>query len=211
MSEEELVERCRNGERDAQHELYARTVPRIHRLLLAMTRNEEDALDLTQETYVRAFTRIGQFDGRSSLETWLYRIAVNQALGFLRRAKRERSSAERFSAAQTRRDCPRDGADSGLDLKAALSTLSASDRIILLLRYAQGLDYHAIARVIDCPEGTVASRLNRARQRLRLAMGDAYAGPEETRSGRHPMRGTTAAAEPWSPGEAASSQRVQEP
>lgn len=211
MSEEELVERCRNGERDAQHELYARTVPRIHRLLLAMTRNEEDALDLTQETYVRAFTRIGQFDGRSSLETWLYRIAVNKALGFLRRAKRERNSAERFSADQIQRDRPQDGADSGLDLKAALATVSASDRIILLLRYAQGLDYRSIARVIDCPEGTVASRLNRARRRLRLALGDAYAGPEETRSDRHPIHGAGAVAESRLPEEAAPSQPVQEP
>ena len=80
LTESELVDGCRKGEREAQRELYARTCERIYALLLRMTRHPEDAFDLAQDTYLRAFARIGQFDGRSSLATWLYSIAVTQAL-----------------------------------------------------------------------------------------------------------------------------------
>ncbi len=78
--ERQIVAGCKQGDREAQRQLYDLTSERIHRLMLRMTRSADDAFDLTQEAYMRAFTQIGQFDGRSSLGTWLYRIAVNQAL-----------------------------------------------------------------------------------------------------------------------------------
>jgi hypothetical protein len=84
VTPEELVEACRRGDPDAQRALYDATCDRVYRLLLRMTRNSQDAFDLAQETYLKAFTRIGQFDAAASVTTWLYRIAVNEALQFLR-------------------------------------------------------------------------------------------------------------------------------
>ncbi len=69
MTEQELVERCREGDREAQRELYDRTSGPVYRLLLKMTASPDDAFDLAQETYLKAFTRINQFDGRSSVAT----------------------------------------------------------------------------------------------------------------------------------------------
>ncbi|MFQ5412024.1 MAG: RNA polymerase sigma factor [Phycisphaerae bacterium] len=180
MSEAELVERCRTGEREAQRELYTRTIDPIHRLLLRMTNSEEDAFDLAQETYVRAFTRIDRFDGRSSVRTWLYRIAVNEALGFMKRAGRERAHLRNLAAGRSDRVEMAAACESRIDLDTALATLSPSDRTMLLLRYDQGLDYRTIAAVLDCPEGTVASRLNRSRRRLRVFLEKGCVEGEET-------------------------------
>ncbi len=181
--EEKLVQRCRSQDREAQHEVYRRTSQRIYRLLLRMTGDADAAFDLAQETYVRAFTRIGQFDGKSALATWLYRIAVNEALQHLRRAGR---AASRLTDDPARREAASpDTVATRLDVQAALARLTAIDRAMLLLRYQDGLDYAAIAEAVGCRPGTVASRLNRARGRLRELLAD-Y-DPEESVRPSHPI------------------------
>ena len=184
MTESELVARCQQGDREAQRELYARTSERIYRLLVRMTGSGDTALDLAQDTYLRAFTRIAQFDGRSSLATWLYRIAVTQALQFLRRERRLRAKLQADSS-QTPIDTSGEQAIARLDLNEAMAALQPTDRAILLLRYQEGLDYRAIAKVAACAEGTVASRLHRARERLRKILGKSYAPPEESEAAGH--------------------------
>ncbi len=196
MTEAEMVEGCRDGHREAQREFYARTVDRIHRLLLKMTNREEDALDLVQETYLRAFAHIGRFDGRSSVQTWLYRIAVNEALSFLKRAKAQRKTLSSLSTDPGRRESPADPPDARMDVSAALAELNPADRMMLLLRYEQGLDYRTIAQVVDCAEGTVASRLNRSRQRLRALLEPGYGLREETDAGKHLSERRAIAANP---------------
>ena len=178
VDEDTLVRQCREGDREAQRALYERTSERVYRLLLKMTGNPDDAFDLAQETYLKAFTRIDQFDGRASLATWLYRIAVNEALQFLRRAKRTRVKTQEIATERH----PEPDADQSmvrLDIQGALATLSLNDRAMLLLRYQEGLDYRAIAEVMDCAAGTVASRLNRARHGLRDILQKSYAATEE--------------------------------
>jgi RNA polymerase sigma factor (sigma-70 family) len=184
VTESELVERCREGDREAQHELYARTSHRIYRLLERMTGNADAAFDLAQDTYLRAFTRISQFDGRSSIATWLYRIAVTQALQFLRRAKR--MSTPLAADAGDLIQPSRHQQTTQLDVREALAALEPGDRAVLLLRYQEGLDYRAIAQALDCAEGTVGSRLSRARDRLRQFLGKDYAPAEEVRQPAHP-------------------------
>ncbi len=186
MTESELVELCRKGNREAQRCLYAQTSERVYQLLLRMTRNADTALDLAQQTYLRAFTRIGQFDGRSSVATWLYRIAVTEALQFLRREKRIRIDRNTDDSRATA-ESPSHQSDLKLDLAEALTTLDPTDRSMLLLRYHQGLDYRTIAETVGCPLGTVASRLNRARLHLRNRLKKSYASGEENESGRHQM------------------------
>ncbi len=178
VTERDLVERCREGDREAQRELYDRTSGRIYGLLLRMTANPDDAFDLAQETYLKAFSRICQFDGRSSVATWLYRVAVNEALQFLRRAGQTREKLQEFA--------PEHGTEPDveqstirLDVSDAIATLPPNDRAMLLLRYQDGLDYRAIAEVVGCAAGTVASRLNRARQGLREILRKSYAVREE--------------------------------
>lgn len=183
VTQGELIEGCRRGDREAQHELYAHTSERIYRLLLTMTRDADAAFDLAQDTYVQAFTRIDQFDGRSTLATWVYRIAVNQALQFLRKGER----AKRRMSKIDRPEAPADDSLSiQMDVSAALADLDPRDRTILILRYQDGLDYRAIADILECAPGTVASGLNRARQRLRDRLGG-YAAREDSAAPEHPI------------------------
>lgn len=162
----DLIERCRRGEREAQREVYQLTSSRVFDLLVRMTGGEDHAFDLTQETYLRAFDRIGQFDGRSSFATWLYRIAVNEALQFLRRGKREAARRGRLVMQEDNRS-DSDRAMVRHDVNQALAELEPNDRALLLLRYREELDYRSMAEIIGCAEGTIASRLNRARSKLR--------------------------------------------
>ncbi len=171
-TEQDIVEECRQGNRQAQRELFELTSDRIFRLLLRMTGNKDDASDLSQETYLKGFTQIAKFDGRSSIATWFYRIAVNEALQFLRRAKTKRLKLE--SLTEDQKTCPVDTTAIQLDVHNALAQVDSSDRAILLLRYQDGLDYRTIAEIIDCAEGTVASRLSRARDRLRTILQESY-------------------------------------
>ncbi|MFQ5492322.1 MAG: RNA polymerase sigma factor [Phycisphaerae bacterium] len=184
MTEFELVDRCRKGNRDAQHMLYVQTSERIYQLLVRMTGSRDTAFDLAQETYLRAFAHIAQFDGRSSVATWLYRIAVTQALQFLRRSKRTRGPLSGDLEPPAESGTPR--SDIRLDVNDALARLDPGDRSLLLLRYQQGLDYRVISQVLDCKEGTVASRLNRARERLRKYLGKSYAPREGMQAPGHP-------------------------
>ncbi|MEW6250814.1 MAG: sigma-70 family RNA polymerase sigma factor [Planctomycetota bacterium] len=186
LTEAELIAGCRSGDRRAQHELYARTAQRVYRLLLRMTRDPEQACELSQATYLRAFTHLGEFNGHSTVATWLCRIAINEALQAARRARLARTHEERVIAAAAGRRGPELPPHTRLDLEAALAALAPLDRAVLVLRYQEGLDYAAIASVLEWPPGTVASRLNRARHRLRIRLGPAYADLEEKRVVRHP-------------------------
>ena len=188
--ERELVEACRRQDRSAQRQLYDLTSENIYRLILRMTRNADDAFDLTQDAYVRVFTQIEQFDGRSSLATWVYRIAVNQALQFLRRARtgREKLDVVRQTA-RARIDDQRH--ITRIDVRGALATLDPDEQAILLLRYHEGHSYQEIAEVLECAEGTVASRLNRARQKLKDRLSASYGPSEENTAAGHPIEQET--------------------
>jgi RNA polymerase sigma-70 factor (ECF subfamily) len=194
LTDEELAEGCRCGDREAQRQLYVRTSERVYRLLLKMTRDAEQAFDLAQDTYVRAFTRIEQFDGRSSLGTWLYRIAVNEALQFMRRTATARAGQERLAEPPVS-ECDNPQAAARIDVADALATLPPEDRAILLLRYQEGLDYAAIAEITGCPDGTVASRLSRARARMRGLLEKGYGGREEGGAAAHPNIGSPSGVE----------------
>lgn len=186
MIEHELVDRCRRGERSAQHEIYTRTLDRVYRLVLRVSGNRDDALDLVQETYIRTFTRVVQFDGKSSFETWLSRIAINQALQHKRRSV---LGKQRVAALDRGYPPPpaEPSRDQKIDIDDALSYLPEGDRVMLVLRYQEGLDYATIADVTGCALGTVASRLNRARERIREFLKNAYAAPEENGRAAHPI------------------------
>jgi len=189
ISEQDLVEKCRRGNRRAQRELFELTSDRIFHLLLRMTGSKDDAFDLSQETYLKGFTQIEKFDGRSSIATWFYRIAVNEALQFLRRAETMRINLANSAQEPDNGKCPVEETSVRLDVQAALTGVEPTDRAILLLRYQDGLDYRAISDVVGCAEGTVASRLSRARNRLREILRKSYNVREENDATVHPKGG----------------------
>ena len=173
MNDRDLIERCRAGEKEAQRHLFEQTSERIYRLLLRMTGSPEDASDLTQETYVKGLQRLEQFDGRSAIASWFYRIAINEALQF-RRRQSVGTLKLRALAPAVPTETQRPETDLRLDMEDALAELSPENRALLLLRYQEQLDYRDIAEVLECAEGTVASRLNRARERLREILRKSY-------------------------------------
>ncbi len=181
-----MLKGCRRGDREAQRELFDRTSQHMFRLLVRMTGSPDDAFDLAQEAYMRGFAQIDRFDGRSSVATWFYRIAVNQALQFLRRNKVIRRKLQEHALDQGNGEYQTDAASVRLDVDAALAAIEHSERAILLLRYKNGFDYRAIADILECAEGTVASRLSRARDRLREILRESYGLREGTDAGVHP-------------------------
>ena len=173
MDEKDLIERCRAGDREAQRQLFDTTSVRIYRVMLRMTGNPDDAADLTQDTYVKGFRSLDRFDGRSAVASWFYRIAVNEALQARRRQRTGSLKLQKLAPTRPR-EAERASPDLRLDLENALADLPPEERALLLLRYQEELDYRGIAAVLECPEGTVASRLNRARERLRGILRESY-------------------------------------
>ena len=184
--ERALVRRAQHQDLAAYEELVRRHHPRIYNLLYHMTANREDAEDLAQEVFVKAYAALRRFHGHSSFYTWIYRIAVNHALNF--RAKRRHTTAtlrlddmdqgiERdpdFVALRSRESPVRDVTVNELQnkLNTALQTLSEPHRTVVVLHDIQGLRHHEIARIMKTSEGTVRSRLFYARQLLQQELAE---------------------------------------
>lgn len=172
----ELLERSRRGDSFAFGALVEHYQDAIFNLALRMTGNREDAGDVAQNVFLNAFRKVASFEGRASLATWLYKIAVNQSMSVHRKsAKREHLSvtgddddrATDFPGDAPAPDQRLEQADELRLVERALAELDAEHRAVVLLRDMEGLDYSAIAEAADCSVGTVKSRLHRARFELR--------------------------------------------
>lgn len=178
-SDRELVDRARQQDAQAYNELVRRYHSRIYALVYHMTSNKEDAEDLAQEVFYKAYTALKHFKGDSSFYTWVYRIAVNRAINFIKRRKRRAGmslddmdgAAERDPAYVdlSARESPfRDATLSELQekLNKALLTLSEKHRTVVVMHDIQGVPHDEIARALGISSGTVRSRLFYARQIL---------------------------------------------
>jgi RNA polymerase sigma-70 factor (ECF subfamily) len=186
VAERELVRRAQRGDVAAYEELVRRTHPQIYRLLYHMTSNREDAEDLTQEIFLKAYAALARFHGASSFYTWVYRIAVNHALNF--REKNRRRAAElrlddvdaaverdpTFVELRARESPYRDATVAELQkkLNAALQKLSDEHRMVVVLHDIEGLKHHEIAQMLKLSEGTVRSRLFYARVQLQRELAE---------------------------------------
>src|SRR5208283_3203290 len=185
VEEEVLVRKARLGELEAYDELVRRYQERIYATIYHMTSNHEDANDLAQESFIKAFQALKTFKGGSSFYTWLYRIAVNKTINFLKQRKnRTHMSLNNldFNAehdpdlvALISEQTPRRAA--GLTelqekLNEALMKLSESHRLVVVMHDVQGLSHEEIAEAMDCNVGTVRSRLFYARQQLQGFLAD---------------------------------------
>ena len=182
MTKEEearLVQAIRAGDGDAFETLVREHQTRVYNLALRMTGNPEDALDVSQETFLKAWRTLGQFRGDCSLGSWLYRIASNLSIDLLRKAKR-RQTEKLVSLEDPREDgrpleLPDVSGDPQLLLERAegrqavlecLDRLPREQKLILVLRDVNGLSYEEIGETMNLELGTVKSRIFRARARL---------------------------------------------
>jgi RNA polymerase sigma-70 factor (ECF subfamily) len=189
VDEDALVGRARRGDLEAYDELVRRYQERIYATVYHMTSNHEDANDLAQESFVKAFQALKTFKGGSSFYTWLYRIAVNKTINFLKQRKNRTHVSLNDLDFNAEHDpdlvalisdkTPR--REAGLaelqeKLNAALLKLSEPHRLVVVLHDVQGLSHDEIAKIMECNIGTVRSRLFYARQQLQGYLSD-YLGP----------------------------------
>ncbi|HEY4952671.1 MAG TPA: sigma-70 family RNA polymerase sigma factor [Verrucomicrobiae bacterium] len=183
--ESALVHRARQGDLAAYDDLVKRYQERIYATVYHMTSNHEDANDLAQDSFIKAFQALKSFKGGSSFYTWLYRIAVNKTINFLKQRKNRTHMSLNdldFNAehdpdlmALISDNTPRRAA--GLTelqekLNAALLKLSEPHRLVVVLHDVQGQSHEEIAKVMGCNIGTVRSRLFYARQQLQGYLND---------------------------------------
>ena len=174
-----LVEACRAGRTEAFGVLVERYQRRLYPTVLRLVGSAEDAEDILQDAFVRAFEKLDQFQGESSFYTWIYRIAVNLALsGHRRRRVRTAMRPGRRGATARGRHALDESADAdpAMPLEraererivaAALNRLGPEHRAVVVLKDFDGRRYEEISAILDIPVGTVRSRLHRARCELR--------------------------------------------
>src|SRR4051794_10430843 len=185
IDEKELVERARNGDMAAYDELVKRYQERIYATVYHMTSNHEDANDLAQEAFIKAYQALKSFKGGSSFYTWVYRIAVNKTINFLKQRKNRQQmslddidfNAEHdpdlvalISEKTPRRDI--NLAELQEKLNGAMQKLSEPHRLVVALHDVQGLSHEEIAKIMGCNIGTIRSRLFYARQQLQAHLSD---------------------------------------
>lgn len=181
---DELGEGLRAGDRDALQALLQATRPRLAAVALRIVRNPDDAEDVVQDAFLKAWRYVGRFEGRAALSTWLHRIVVNTAVDHIRS---RRTGVVLFRTAEGSDDdhrplpegvsapTPEDllaRAEIGAVVRRGISRLSVVHQEVLTLRELQDESYQEIADTVHCPIGTVMSRLHHARQRLAETLAD---------------------------------------
>lgn len=183
-----VVEGCRAGDRDAFRLLFERHKDRVYSVALYFFGGDEaTAHDVTQQVFLKLFSRIGQFQGGSEFSTWLYRVTTNACLDEQRKRRRflpfggDEWREPRARGAQEERVA---GAELTSAVARAVASLRPKLRVVMLLKYFEEMSYEEIAAVVGCSPGTVASRLNRGHKVLARKLGHlrgslAGAGREE--------------------------------
>lgn len=184
-SDRDLVRESRRGDKEAFRQLVERHQRKIVAVAIGMVNNRDDAIELAQETFAKAYANLDRFKGESSFYTWLYRIVVNLAIDFRRRDRRHGtvSLADRPGGGEDleaklpaqRLSDPYQQASShqiGERLREAIDELTPDHKAVILLREVEGLSYDDISRVMQCSKGTVMSRLHYARKKLQDKLRD---------------------------------------
>lgn len=184
-ADHELVELAQKGDTEAFGILIDRYQERIFKLTYHMTGNREEAEDLAQDAFVRAFKALDRFKGKSSFYTWLYRISVNRTLNELKKLKKRRSLSfddedillekDPAIALISSKNSPFRGVtlnELQKKLNEALLTLSEKHRIVVVMHDINGIPHDEIAEVVGCSSGTVRSRLFYARQQLQAELAE---------------------------------------
>ncbi len=180
-----LVARAKAGDEDAFGEVVKAHYPKVYGVIYRMVQNAEDAKELTQIAWVKAWQRLASFEGNSKFSTWMYRLAVNTAMDFLRSRKRRGETvyldeitdaeAAKHDALQTPQAAPEEEMrrdEIRTTFHKALEDLTPEHRQTLMLREVEGLSYKEIADVMKCRMGTVMSRIFYARKQIQEKLRD---------------------------------------
>jgi RNA polymerase sigma-70 factor, ECF subfamily len=168
-ADEDVARRCRAGDVDAFEILYGRQAARIYTLACRMAGSPEDGEDLLQEIFLQAYRKIGTYKGDAAIGTWLYRLALNHCLDYVRsRAARMKTLTDTLDGEQSyqplaRRETP----DIRLDLERAIERLPDGCREAFVLHDIEGLDHKEVGRLLGVAEGTSKSQVFKARAKLR--------------------------------------------
>jgi RNA polymerase sigma-70 factor (ECF subfamily) len=175
MEDAGLVRLCQDGDTTAFEQLFQIYRDRVYGIAYKMVNNQEDALDLTQEIFLKTYQKIGKFDFKSAFSTWLYRLATNVCIDELRKHKsgREYPTDDSFQQILINEDTPEDEAISneqeGL-IWEAINSLREKERTVIILRDMEGLSYDEIAVILKCSLGRVKSRIHEARNKLKSVL-----------------------------------------
>jgi len=169
-AERELIESCQRGERDSFRALFETHKDKVYSIALRYSGDEAEAMDIAQETFLKLFSCIRSYRGEANFESWLYRLVVNSCLDQKRRGRRLLPLVDELAAVL---HAAGEGvlhtllrAELSERVRAVVGGLAPEHRIVVVLRYTQGLSYEEIADALECSAGTVASRLNRAHKIL---------------------------------------------
>ena len=184
----QLVARCQRGDAQAFDELVTKYRNKVYAMIYNMVRNEQDAWDLAQDGFLKAWKSMARFRGQSSFYTWLYRIMTNVTIDWIRKKRIE--SATDFDetlglqgVAPGAVTAPRaaalphqkmEGAEIRKRIDAAVEKLTPEHRAVILMREMDGLEYQEIADAMGCSIGTVMSRLFYARKKMQALLRDVY-------------------------------------
>ncbi|HEY8649961.1 MAG TPA: sigma-70 family RNA polymerase sigma factor [Chthoniobacterales bacterium] len=189
VSELDLVKHSQAGNTEAFDQLVTRYRTRVFGMIYNMVHNEQDAWDLAQDSFVKAWKSIGRFRGQSSFYTWIYRIIMNVTIDWLRKKQVKGAGAEFDDAIQLReinpasRTVPKAEAlpheqmeqrEIRQRIDAAIAQLTPEHRAVILMKEIEDMQYHEIAEALECSIGTVMSRLFYARKKLQNLLRDVY-------------------------------------
>ena len=185
----DLVKRCQEGDTEAFDQLVGRYRTRVFGMIYNMVHSEQDAWDLAQDSFLKAWKSIGRFRGQSSFYTWIYRIVMNVTIDWLRKKQVKGSGAEFDDAVQLKEIDPASRTVPHADalphermqhveirgrIDAAIAQLSPEHRAVILMKEIDDMQYHEIAEALGCSIGTVMSRLFYARKKLQNLLRDVY-------------------------------------
>ena len=189
VSELDLVKRCQAGDTEAFDELVTRYRARVFGMICNMVHSEQDAWDLAQESFLKAWKSIGRFRGQSSFYTWIYRIVMNVTIDWLRKKQVKGGGAEFDDAIQltqidpASKTAPKTEAlpyqamerdEIRARIEKAIGQLPPEQRAVILMKEIDDMQYHEIAEALGCSIGTVMSRLFYARKKLQNLLRDVY-------------------------------------
>jgi RNA polymerase sigma-70 factor, ECF subfamily len=189
VSELDLVKQCQAGNTEAFDQLVTRYRTRVFAMIYNMVHNEQDAWDLAQDSFVKAWKSIGRFRGRSSFYTWIYRIVMNVTIDWLRKKQVKGAGTEFNDAIQLKEIEPASRTSPKADplphermerseirarIDNAIAQISPEHRAVIVMKEIEEMQYHEIAEALGCSIGTVMSRLFYARKKLQNLLRDVY-------------------------------------
>jgi len=189
LDERDAIRRCLDGDKDAFAHLVRQYQAQILGVCLRMLGSREDAADVAQQVFVRAYRNLGKYDQSQPFGPWLFRIATNECFGFLRLKKNQMTAAGTEVLEYT--PDPDEGAPALLDraedqerVRRAVAQLPPQYRSVVVLYYFEELSYQEIARQTGLPVGTISTNLYRAKQLLRRQLAQEEVDPGEASAGR---------------------------